>query len=94
MQVYPFGQQWIPSEQQNAFGKGQHPNWPDDNLQQVFPSGHCDCPPGQTTLFNVIALVFKEALITSFPLEQEPEIKEGSSQQYLIQNLALFKNIL
>ena len=75
MQEYPFGQQWTPSEQQTAFGKGQHPHSLDDNLQHVFPSGHCDWPSGHSTFFNVIALVFNEALITSLPLAQDPKIK-------------------
>ena len=38
--VYPLGQQCTPSEQQTAFGKGQHPYSPDESLQQVFPLGH------------------------------------------------------
>ena len=40
--VYPLGQQCTPSEQQTAFGKGQHPYSPDESLQQVFPLGHSD----------------------------------------------------
>ena len=71
-QVYPFGQQWTPSEQQTAFGNGQQPYSPDANLQHVFPLGHSDWPSGHVTLFKEIALVFNKALITSLPLEQEP----------------------
>ena len=55
-QVYPFGQQCTPSLQQTAFGRGQQPHWPEDNLQQVVPSGHSDRPSGQTTLFALIIL--------------------------------------
>ena len=49
-QVYPDGQQFSPLEQQTAFGRGQHPHCPLDNLQQVFPAGHSDCPSGHITL--------------------------------------------
>ena len=71
--VYPLGQQCTPSEQQTAFGKGQHPYSPDESLQQVLPLGHADWPSGQTTFCNFKAVVFREALITSLPLVQLPE---------------------
>ena len=41
-QVYPLGQQCIPSLQQTAFGRGQQPYSPEESLQQVLPSGHSD----------------------------------------------------
>ena len=72
-QEYPLGQQCTPSEQQTAFGKGQHPYSPDESLQQVLPLGHSDWPSGQTTFCNFKAVVFREALITSLPLVQLPE---------------------
>ena len=72
-QEYPLGQQCTPSEQQTAFGKGQHPYSPDESLQQVFPLGHSDWPSGQTTLCNFKAVVFREASMTLLPLVQLPE---------------------
>ena len=72
--MYPLGQQWTPSEQQTAFGNGQQPHWPDDNLQHVFPSGHSDWPSGQTTDFNLIAMLLVEAMITSLPLLHVPKM--------------------
>ena len=73
-QVYPLGQQCSPSEQQTAFGRGQHPYCPLDSLQHVFPEGHSDWPSGHTTDtdFNWIDDVFKKALITWSPFVQKP----------------------
>ncbi len=64
-QVYPLGQQWVWSVQHVALGRAQQPyepassqqpcrqaaaHKPSDSWQHVFPAGHSEALPGQTTL--------------------------------------------
>jgi hypothetical protein len=49
-QVVPWGQQWVWSEQQTAWRRGQQPYLPDARRQQVLPSGQVPCLSGQRTL--------------------------------------------
>ena len=68
----------MPSEQHVASGAGQHRYPPDDDLQHVLSSVHCDFPSGHTifTTFLLRALVCLHADTFSLPFMQKPKTKK------------------
>ena len=70
--VYPLGQQWTPSEQQTALGRGQQPHCPEEISQHVFPSGHCDWPSGHSTLLACRAAILVTIGTWRLSLEHSP----------------------
>ena len=91
-QEYPLGQQCTPSEQQTAFGKGQHPYSPDESLQQVFPLGHSDWPSGHSTLCK-LKLIISFAIIVSTDWVQKPK-KKNSYLLYFETKYSYLKNVI